>query len=258
MVSAATMLRVNAALARTTGYRLTKAVKGPDLDPQMAATIAAVRPWTMTNEDKLFGLITAVRYVVKHEIPGAMVECGVWRGGSMQAVARTLAEMGEDTRELWLYDTFDGMTEPSEKDVRFDGQTAEQRLASHEKIGSAVWAYASIEDVRGGFSQVDYPAELVHFVIGPVESTIPDEAPDRIALLRLDTDWYESTAHELAHLYDRLVPGGVLVLDDYDWWQGARRAVDEWLESQDEPLLLTRVGGGGGRVAVKPFSHAGR
>lgn len=249
--------KVNGALSRATGYRLTKAAKGLGLDPEMAATIAQVRPWTMTNEDKLFGLVTAVRYLTQHKIPGDIVECGVWRGGSMQAAALTLLADGDTTRHLWLYDTFEGMTAPTAADVRFDGQTAEHRLATHERdpakdYTAGVWAYATLEDVRSGFERIDYPAGLIHFVKGPVEQTIPAQAPERIALLRLDTDWYESTRHELDHLYDRLVPGGVLILDDYDWWQGARQAVDEWLARTGEPLLLTRVGPGGGRVAVKP------
>ncbi|MFD0856966.1 TylF/MycF/NovP-related O-methyltransferase, partial [Actinomadura adrarensis] len=113
-----------------------------------------------------------------------------------------------------------------------------------------VWAHASLEDVRQGFEQVPYPADRVHFVRGPVEETVPGHAPEQIALLRLDTDWYESTRHELDHLYPRLVSGGVLILDDYGYWKGARKATDEFLERTGERLLLTRINTG--RIAVKP------
>jgi hypothetical protein len=122
-------------------------------------------------------------------------------------------------------------------------------LASYGKA-SRVWAYASLEDVQEGFRQVPYPTEKLHFVKGPVEQTIPSKAPERIAVLRLDTDWYESTAHELEHLYDRLMPGGVLLLDDYGWWQGSREAVDEFLARTGARLYLARTGSG--RVAIKP------
>ncbi len=249
MPSSIAMRRVNDLLTRRTGYRLTKAAS-PLFDAEMLDIMRTVRPYTMTNEPKLDALITAVRYLTKHQIDGAMVECGVWRGGAMQAVAYALEKGGDTSRELYLYDTFEGMTPPTAEDVRFDGESAAKRLASHPKEGSAIWASASLEDVKAGFATVPYPADRVHFIKGPVESTIPEQAPQKIALLRLDTDWYESTAHELTHLYSRLVPGGVLILDDYDWWQGARQATDEFLKRTGEELLLIRTGTG--RIAVKP------
>jgi O-methyltransferase len=98
---------------------------------------------------------------------------------------------------------------------------------------------------------VGYPEEQIHFVEGPVEETVPGSAPAELALLRLDTDWYESTKHELEHLYPRLARGGVLILDDYGYWQGARRAVDEYLAGLDSPLLLNRIDHTA-RIALKP------
>jgi hypothetical protein len=132
---------------------------------------------------------------------------------------------------------------------RADGRPASELLAGAAP-DSKVVAAASLEEVQAGFSDVGYPAERLHFVVGRVEDTIPEAAPSRIAILRLDTDWYESTRHELEHLYPRLSPGGVLLLDDYGYWEGARRAVDEFLEATREPLLLTRMASG--RIAVKP------
>lgn len=220
-----------------------------DFDEQTVAIIRAVRPFTMTSPDKLHALISATRYVSRYGIEGDVVECGVWRGGSLHAVARTLDSLDDHDRDLYLYDTFDGMTEPTDKDVRFDGQSAAGELAAQDKAHSAVWAYASLEDVQAGFADVPYPLDRVHFVKGPVEETVPGVLPERVSILRLDTDWYESTAHELKHMYDRLVPGGVLLLDDYGWWQGSRVAVDEFLDRTGERLLLIRMGTG--RIAVK-------
>jgi O-methyltransferase len=105
--------------------------------------------------------------------------------------------------------------------------------------------------VRDAVLGVGYPASRIHFVEGAVEDTLPDRAPGEIALLRLDTDWYASTKHELEHLYPRLVAGGVLILDDYGYWQGARRAVDEYFAAKGEPLLLNRIDGTA-RIAIRP------
>lgn len=221
-----------------------------DFDEKARDMIRSVKPWTMTSPEKLNALILAVRYVVRHQIAGDVVECGVWRGGSMLTIAKTLIENGDTTRDLHLYDTFEGMSEPTEHDKRHDGKSAAEMLAASDK-SSGVWAYASLEDVRETMAQAPYPAERIHYYKGKVEDTIPgDSLPEQISILRLDTDWYESTRHELQHLWDRLVPGGVLLLDDYGWWEGAKRAVDEWLEETNIPLLLIRMDEG--RVAVKP------
>jgi hypothetical protein len=222
-----------------------------DYDDAAKEIIRAVKPYTMTGPDKVFALIQAVRYVARHRIPGDVVECGVWRGGSMQAVARTLLAAGDTTRDLHLFDTYEGMPPPSDRDTRrSDERTAEELLAAESPEDSKVWAVATLDDVREGFAQVPYPPERVHFVEGKVEDTIPEHAPQRISILRLDTDWYESTRHELEHLYPRLSPGGVLLLDDYGYWEGAREAVDEFLEQTGERLLLMRMASG--RLAVKP------
>ena len=113
-----------------------------------------------------------------------------------------------------------------------------------------MWAVAGLDDVRAGMAETGYPAERVHFHPGPVEDTIPAAAPDAIAILRLDTDWYGSTRHELEHLYDRVPSGGVLILDDYGFWQGARDAVEEFLDRTGARLLLAPMASG--RIAVKP------
>jgi O-methyltransferase len=222
----------------------------PDFDKELTEIIKAVKPYTMTSNDKLHALISATRYVHQQEIDGAVVECGVWRGGSMHAVARTLDSYGDHSRDLYLFDTFEGMPPPSEKDRRHDGRTAETLLKQAKSDEDWVLAIASLEDVKAGFKKVPYPSERVHYVPGMVEDTIPQQAPEKISILRLDTDWYASTKHELEQLYPRLVSGGVLIIDDYGWWQGSREATEEFLSKSGERLLLTRAGTG--RVGVKP------
>jgi hypothetical protein len=124
-------------------------------------------------------------------------------------------------------------------------------LLAKESPDSDLWAIATIDEVREAVLSVGYPRERIHFVEGPVEETLPSQAPNEIALLRLDTDWYSSTKHELVHLYPCLAKGGVLILDDYGYWQGARRAVDEYLAEEDVPLLLNRIDNTA-RIAVRP------
>ena len=179
-------------------------------DAELYRTVSA---YTMTTPDAVYVLADAVRYLVSNSVPGAMVECGVWRGGSMLTIARTLLDLGRSDVELHLFDTFEGMSEPTERDVLWTGRSAAELLAEGED--SPVWARASLADVQETMRVVPYPRERVHFVEGKVEDTVPDRAPAEIALLRLDTDWYESTRHELVHLYPRLAPGGILVIDDY-------------------------------------------
>ncbi len=223
----------------------------PDLDPTAKATIEAVRPYTMTSTERIFALVEAVRYISRFRIPGAIVECGVWRGGSTMAAARTLIECDDDRRDLWLFDTFEGMSAPQDIDRDLDGRAAADMLAAADRYTSLVWAHAELGDVEANLGTTGYDSTRLHFVKGPVERTIPDQAPQQIALLRLDTDWYESTRHELGHLVDRVSPNGVLIIDDYGHWEGARRAVDEFVAASDRPVLLNRIDYTG-RIAVLP------
>ncbi|MDH5220489.1 MAG: TylF/MycF family methyltransferase [Betaproteobacteria bacterium] len=222
-----------------------------DFDSDAADVIRKVRAYTMTSPERLYSLIQAVRYVSAASIPGDIVECGVWRGGSMMAAALTLIECNDSSRQLFLFDTFEGMSPPTEHDVAIDGQSASSLLDTHKKTESdAVWCYATLEQVRDAMAGTGYGPDKVKYVRGKVEDTIPGQAPPKIALLRLDTDWYESTRHELEHLFPRLVRGGVLIVDDYGHWKGARKAVDEYLRTKGIHLLLNRIDYTG-RIAVK-------
>jgi O-methyltransferase len=225
------------------------------VDDKARRIIETVAPRTMTGTVKLFGMIEALRYIDRVGVPGEIVESGVWRGGSMQAAALTLLESHDTERELHLFDTFQGMPPPSDLDVRYkDGRTAKELMQTSDK-DARIWAIAGLDDVKQGMATTGYPSEKIFYHEGRVEETIPDRAPDQIALLRLDTDWYESTRHELSHLYDRLSPGGVLIIDDYQYWEGSYRATDEWLHETGETLFLVPLGQA--RMAVKPFCPRG-
>jgi predicted O-methyltransferase YrrM len=242
-------------VSRLFGWRTkAKAQKTSELAVELSAfdreTIALARPFTMTSTQRLQALILATRYVVKRRIPGAVVECGVWRGGSMLTAARTLREAGDIERTLYLYDTFEGMPAPGEQDVRhFDHAPAASLLATDTR-DDGTRAIAGIDIVQRAMEISQYPKNRVRMIAGKVEDTIPNTIPDKIALLRLDTDWYASTRHELQHLYPLLEPGGVLIIDDYGWWEGARRAVDEYFANNDAAPLFNVIDDTG-RIAVR-------
>jgi hypothetical protein len=141
------------------------------------------------------------------------------------------------------------MAPPTAADIDFLGRPAEAcRQEQVEDDGS--WCYAPLESVMQAMASVGYDHEKLHFIKGRVEDTIPAQAPSAISLLRLDTDWYESTRHELRHLFPRLSVGGVIIIDDYGYWEGARRAVDEYINEYGIKLLLNRIDFTG-RIGVK-------
>jgi O-methyltransferase len=218
--------------------------------------IDCVRPYTMTGWERIHALIEATRYCVRREIPGDFAECGVWRGGSVLAMLLTLQDLGVSDRDIWLYDTFEGMTAPDERDVSDFELPALARWHESRARQEKPWGHLFHPEVfneamvREMLYSTGYPRERLHFVKGPVEQTLPAQMPPALALLRLDTDWYESTRHELQHLYPRLARGGVLIVDDYGHWQGCRQAVDEYFSTQAEPVLLSRIDYTG-RLAVK-------
>jgi hypothetical protein len=241
------------------GYELTPIAppqelreRNPDVTDHEWAIFSKTRSFTMLSLERVLANLRAIEYIVQKRIPGDIVECGVWRGGSSMAMAMGLLRLSDTDRTLWLYDTFQGMTDPTDSDKSHGGIGAAALLSAarqHEAPErSLLLAYASLADVKGNMRTTGYPMSGIRFVKGPVEQTIPGTLPDRIALLRLDTDWYESTRHELVHLYPRLSCEGILIIDDYGHWQGARKAVDEYFAGSR--TFLSRIDYTG-RLAVK-------
>lgn len=212
----------------------------PDLSTEDQDIIARARHFTMTSYERMGALVAATEYICRHRIPGNIAECGVWRGGSMMVVAQKLIACGDTSRDLYLYDTFEGMPPPTSDDKCLNGEDAAAQLARDPK-GTGVWCEAGQEEVRKNIVSTGYPPDKIHLIQGKVEDTIPNTMPGPLAILRLDTDWYESTKHELLHLYPFLQEHGVLIVDDYGHWQGARKAVDEFVAAHDRPLFLHRI-----------------
>lgn len=226
-------------------------MRAADLEPEFWPLYEACRHATMTSIERLYALYKAVEYAVRRDVPGDFVECGVWRGGSVMMMALALRRLGA-TRRIHCFDTFEGMPPPTNSDVQHEtGEAAAAILArTPKRDGDYMWATAGLDLVRQNVHSTGYPTDLVSYHQGLVEETIPTNAPEGISLLRLDTDWYKSTKHELIHLYPRLARGEILILDDYGFWRGARQATDEYVAESDLNLFLSRIDDTG-RIAVK-------
>lgn len=197
---------------------------------------------TMASRKRVVATIKACKHAVQTGIDGDFVECGVWRGGNSIAAKLTFENYGSDKR-VWLFDTFTGMTEPSELDTSgFSDRPTSERFRESQRQEYNEWCFASLDDVRANIEETGADLSNVRFIAGDVSQTLAHEEniPEKISVLRLDTDFYDSTKAELEALYPRLAVGGSLLLDDFGHWDGARRAVEEFigaLPPRARPLL---------------------
>jgi hypothetical protein len=192
----------------------------------------------MCSNARLRGLYRAVHYVVSRDIAGDVVECGSAQGGSAALMALALRQL-KSRRRLWLFDTFEGLPAPTSKDPDFE--------LADLFTGTCV---GTLDEVRGLFEQLNV-ADGVEFVKGLFQETVPVTLIPRIAVLHIDGDWYESVKVCLDSLYDKVVPSGVIQLDDYGYWKGARKAVDEFIEQRGIQAPLQRLDYSG-RFLIKP------
>jgi len=195
---------------------------------------------TMVSSDRLWAAINAVKYVVNAGVDGDIVECGVWRGGCSLAMAMMLKEMNS-AKKIILFDTFAGMTTPCDKDIEAYSKTsAYGQYNQNAEAELNQWCYASIEDVKNNFEKANC-TDYAKYIEGNILSTLDNNRnlPSCISLLRLDTDFYESTKKEMTVLYPLLQKFGVLLVDDYGFWEGSRKAVDEYFKvsTTASPLL---------------------
>lgn len=198
--------------------------------------------YSLTGPDRIISLIRATEYIINNNIKGSIVECGVWKGGSIMAVLKTLNRLKVDNRSIYLYDTFEGMSEPIEIDKSIRGESAIKAFEEKNKIWNKIECLSPIEEVKKNIYATEYNKSKINFIKGKVEETISnEERPENIALLRLDTDWYESTKHELEYLFPQLVKGGVLIIDDYGHWEGCKKAVDEYFKENNIKMYLSRI-----------------
>jgi len=213
------------------------------------------KPFTMTSVERMYALYLAVQYILTNNIDGDFVECGVWRGGSSMLTAKMLSNRNIKNRKLYLYDTFEGMSPPTNSDIAYNDETAQSLFETIvDENGKTTWCLANLTDVKNNMKLTKFPENNLIYVEGKVEDTIPNKLPEtNLAMLRLDTDWYESTKHELVHLFPKLIKEGILIIDDYGYWKGCRKAVDEYFSEKKLSVLLNRIDMTG-RILVKNFN----
>ncbi len=225
-------------------------------DPVFEQIWEQVKPYTMTSVERGYALYTAVKFIVEKKVNGNIVESGVWRGGSSMLIALTLLELNSVDRDIYLFDTYSGMPEPSSVDVDLYGKTAKDQLTENteQRKQSAIWAYAELHDVKKNMRLTKYPEDKIHYIKGDVTNSAKKTVTRRLALLRLDTDWYTSTKAELQNFWPRINRNGVLIIDDYGHWKGAKLAVDEFFAANEkagfQPVFLQSIDYTG-RLAIK-------
>lgn len=181
------------------------------------------KPYTMTGVDRIKSLFDSLEYIRQTNLDGDIVECGVWKGGNILGCVE-YCKFHNIEKTFWLYDTFTGMSKATEHDIDLNGYKGE------------VWegkCDAMLDEVMNLIHNTNYPINKVKFIVGDICQTLnfEDNVPQKISLLRLDTDWYESTKKELEILYPKLSNNGVLIIDDYGHWKGCKKAVDEYFKN---------------------------
>lgn len=221
------------------GYKILKSRKeNPDFEPEFTVIQKTAGNFSMTSPERMYALYKAVEYVSVNAIKGDYVECGVWKGGSSMLAASAFKSRNDTGRKLFLYDTFEGMSEPSDADISFSGNKVKDNW-TEVKRDEKIFCYSALDEVKINMHKTGYPENNIVYVKGKVEETIPATMPSSISLLRLDTDWYESTYHELKYLYPLVHDKGIIILDDYGHWQGAKKAVDQYFEE----------------IGIRPYLH---
>jgi len=194
-----------------------------------------VKPFTMTTDVRIEVLFDSLEEIRDLNLEGDLVECGVWKGGNILGIIRYL-EHHKIYKKVWLYDTFEGMINPGVYDVDYSNSKGEEWIGKCD---------SDLESVKKLMEGTNYPKNLINFVKGDICQTllIKENIPEKICLLRLDTDWYESTKIELEILYPSLVKDGILIVDDYGHWKGCKKAVDEYFgpELRKEDIDYTCV-----------------
>ena len=198
--------------------------------------IKSVSPYSMTPKIRMFTLLQSLRYLKNKNIVGDYVECGVWKGGNLILFKKFLEDEYNSNNKkikIFAYDTFEGMTEPDENDIDLLNNYNASSILKKSKKNSHIWGICSLTQVKKNLCELTN-IDNINFINGPVEETLEDESnlPEKISLLRLDTDWYSSTKIELEKLYDKVLPGGIVIIDDYGHWGGSKKATDEFFSNK--------------------------
>lgn len=194
----------------------------------------------------------AINYILKNNIEGVIIECGV-DSGDFEHIWINELMRNNSVRDIYLYDTFSGLVEPTEhdytcKDAKLYTMTKDEvyNLWKSQIINKNTngWCYTPLEQVQNRLNSTGYPQDRLHYIVGDVMETLKDKntIPKKIAILRLDTDWYESSKYELEQMYDNVVTGGIIIFDDYYHWEGQRKATDDFFSSRNIKYDFVNIG----------------
>jgi O-methyltransferase len=193
-----------------------------------------IKDYTMTSVPSQWSLIQSIKHIVRNNVEGDFVECGIFRGGNIIIMSQFLDNF-KLKKNIYAYDTFEGMPLPGNEDLDLRGNNSIVKfleLKNNQNEGSK-WCYCDINVVKNNIKKFNEEyLKKINFVKGKVEETLLDarNLPKKISLLRLDTDFYSSTKTELNILYPLLQKKGVLIIDDYGHFKGAKKAVDEFFD----------------------------
>ena len=217
----------------STGYSLiNNNQKIVELNNNDKKLINLAQTYSMTPQIRIFNLLQSLRYLKNKKIDGDYVECGVWKGGNIILFKKFIEDEDENSKKkIYAFDTYEGMTEPDKNDYDISSNIPADILLKGDKAKRTnIWGICNLENVKKNIQSCVNSTENIKFIKGPVETTLNDTSnlPDKISLLRLDTDWYNSTKKELDVLYDKVMPGGIIIIDDYGHWGGSKKAVDDF------------------------------
>lgn len=200
-----------------------------------------VYPYTMSGYKRLSNVYQLANAIEKKNIKGAFVECGVWKGGC-SAIMAYIAKKTGSNRKIWLFDSFEGLPEPTKEDGLMAQQYAENKAAG--KLKSIEKCVGPLEDVnKVMFEVLKLKKENIVIKKGWFQNSLPREKENigPIAILRLDGDWYESTKVCLDNLYDKVIIGGYIIIDDYGHWEGAKRALEDFFKERGIKPNLVKI-----------------
>ena len=194
---------------------------------------------SMMNSKRLWNILECSKDVLKNNIEGDFVECGVFKGGGIILMSSIVSKF-KIKKKIWAYDTYAGMSKPDENDIDYSNEDAMMHWKAFKNNDFNSWCYASLNEVKNNVNSaskiLDFNLENIIYVKGEVEKTLKDKnnIPEKISILRLDTDFYKSTKIELEILYPKLSIGGYLIIDDFGYWKGSKKACLEYFKDVAE------------------------
>ena len=252
--------KISRSIAKKFGYKLVQKenenlnFQFPEYTDDELRLIEISKKNTMTSYQKLNFLLRSIEHVYNNKIDGDFVECGVWKGGNIILFKNMINKLNMQNKKIYAFDTFEGMTKPLDIDVdlRFKQEKAADVMDRSPKDYNIhnIHSYYPIEKVKKNIIESCKDLENIKFIKGDVLKTllISDNIPEKISILRLDTDWYESTKIELEILFPKLVNNGILIIDDYGDYKGCKKAVDEYFRYKKFNIFKIDAGG---RMLIK-------